>query len=91
VAVDIDEGDAATVQIEGSTCLYVLTVAEGQELEASVFQNTPEDLAELKVELDTAVKARRTIILLRAGTYMGAVKRWESLEPEIFARRLRGP
>lgn len=89
MAVDIDEGDAATVKIEGATCFYVLTVAAGQELEASIFHSTKEDLVELKAELKNALSAKRTIILLRANTSMGVVNRWEALEPGIFAGRLR--
>jgi hypothetical protein len=88
VAVDIAEGDAATVKIEGATCFYVLTTVAGQELEASVFQNSKEDLAELKAELRGALGEKRVIILLRAGTHMGAVNGWQSLDPAIFAGRL---
>lgn len=90
MAVDIDEGDAATVPIEGAVCFYVVAVATGEELEASVFQNTIEDRVELKGELDQALSAKRVIILLRASMRMGAVERWEALEPRVFARRLPG-
>ncbi len=89
MAVDIEEGDAAKVPIEGAACFYVVMVAAGRELEASVFQNTHEDLSELRGELENALVARRTIILLRASTPRGAVERWETLEPAVFAGRLR--
>jgi len=90
VAVDIDEGDAANVPIEGAACFYVVMVAAGPELEASVFQNTHEDLSELRGELENALVAKRTIILLRASTPRGTVERWEALEPTVFVGRLRG-
>ncbi|MGP8016126.1 MAG: hypothetical protein ACLQL8_05330 [Thermoplasmata archaeon] len=84
MAVDIEEGDAVTVKSEGVTRFYVLTVAAGHELEASVFQHTKEDLVELK----NALSVKRTIILLRANASLGVVKRWETLEPGVFAGRL---
>ncbi|MGP8158752.1 MAG: hypothetical protein ACLPWO_03990 [Thermoplasmata archaeon] len=89
MAVDIEEGDAAKVPIEGAACFYVVMVTAGRELEASVFQNTHEDLSELRGELENALVAKRTIILLRASTPRGAVERWETLEPAVFAGRLR--
>ncbi|MGA7476125.1 MAG: hypothetical protein WBW47_02770 [Thermoplasmata archaeon] len=88
MAVDIEEGDAVTVKSEGVTRFYVLTVAAGHELEASVFQHTKEDLVELKAELKNALSVKRTIILLRANASLGVVKRWETLEPGVFAGRL---
>lgn len=89
MAVDIEEGDAAKVPIEGAACFYVVMVAAGPELEASVFQNTGDELAELRGELENAMASKRTIILLRASTPRGVVERWESLEPAVFAGRLR--
>lgn len=90
VAVDIEEGNAATVPIGGAACFYVVMAAEGRELEASVFQDTKADLAELKGELESALGAKRTTILLRASAPIGALARWETLDPDAFAKRLRG-
>jgi hypothetical protein len=88
MAVDIDEGDPVTVQIEGASCFYVLTSASGREMEASVFRNTKEDRKELKEALQSALAAKQIIILLRVATSAGTVGGWQSLEPAAFASRL---
>jgi hypothetical protein len=57
-------------------------------LEANVFQDTRENLVELKAELKNVVSTKRTIILLRSNTSNGVVEQWETLEPGVFAGRL---
>ncbi len=89
--IDIDEGNAATVQIEGATCFYVLTVVVDQELEMSIFASDRAELGELKVDLEEALSAKRATILLRADTQMGVVKGWQTLDPGVFAKRLPHP
>jgi hypothetical protein len=88
VAVDIDEGGADSVKIQGASCVYVLSVVVHGGLEVSVFDNSTTDLTELKEALKTALNDRCQVVLLRADTPPGGVKRWQSLEPEIFVPRL---
>ena len=88
MAVDIDEGDAATVPIEGATCLYVLMESTGREMEVSIFHNAKEDLVELKTALRAALGQRRIIILLRADSRGGPLHGWQSLDPGVFVTRL---
>lgn len=86
--VDIEDGDAATVDISGGTCTYVLSVIVGKELEMSLFTNDPADLEELRVALDEALQAKEAMILLRAEARAGTIGGWQSLDPGTFVRRL---
>ncbi|MGD0718756.1 MAG: hypothetical protein ABSA15_04165 [Thermoplasmata archaeon] len=89
--VDIDEGDAATANIEGAACYYVLTVAVGRELEMSIYVNDKADLCELRVALEEALREKQATILVRADTPMGAVEGWQALDPGVFVKRLPRP
>ncbi len=88
VAVDIDEGGANTVRIEGASCSYVLSVVARAGLEVSVYANSRADLSELKEALATALAQKRPIVLLRAEASTGGVNRWQALEPDVFVPRL---
>ena len=89
--LDIEEGDAASVKIDGAACFYVLNEATGRELEVSIYRNTREDLADLRTALEGALRAKRIVILLRStADALGPASRWETLDPAVFAGRL-GP
>lgn len=90
MAIDIDEGGAKTVPIEGARCTYVLSVVAPDGLEVSVFDNSPTDLGELKEALAAAVAEKRPTVLLREDLAPGGSRHWLALEPELFAARLAG-
>ena len=88
MAVDVEELETPTVRIEGSSCLYVLSVVGREGLEVSVFENTNPDLRELKDAIEHALLETDQVVLLRAEAGAGAVKGWGVLEPKVFASRI---
>lgn len=89
--VDIDDGDAATVDLATTTSTYVLSVVVGKELEMSLFTGDAADLGELRVALEEALSAKQALILLRADARAGGTRTWQSLDPGVFAKRLPRP
>jgi hypothetical protein len=88
LAVDIEDGDAGKVQIDGAACCYVLTVVVDKELEMSVYTNDKPDLVELRAALEEGLSARRALILLRAESATGTLKGWQALDAKPFVARL---
>lgn len=86
--VDIEDGNAATVDITGTPCVYVLSVIVDKDLEMSLYSNDASDLGELKTALEEALRAKQAMILLRADTPGGVLQGWKSLDPVAFAPRL---
>jgi len=64
----IKEGETSTVQIEGASCFYVLTVDTGDGLGSAIFGNSREERVGLKTALRECRAGGRRVALLRAST-----------------------
>jgi hypothetical protein len=88
VAIEVKKGDAETVKVEGATCFYVLSYSTARGPTVALIGNGPEDRRELRSLLEAALAAGASPVLLRAGTFMGKVQGWQSLDPSAFVGSL---